>query len=640
YATIKNITSDQFNITLSNFNTTNDWKVEDINLEEDKDEVNSLDPELGTEINVNDIEIDLTDSDNSSQPHNESFVTINDTIESEEITEIDNLSESIGNSTEKPQIFCGENCYIVVLKHPSNLFIHGKVIIKRLGGTAQVFGYNIRDKPCEVYAPFYNFAQCIRTVECNNDYYGLFNKLTTNGLSVTEAEEIVTTLGSYDVIIALEKLQSIKMDFVENNFNVTNLFNRSNENIEGCLKKVSEDLCCSLYSSQPYKHLEESPNWQQAVNFGFNDRSRGIVCGGKGAGKSTFLRYYVNQLLSQGPILVVDLDPGQCEFTVAEPLLGPNFTHLKKPEIMLNVGMISTMDNTRRYISAVNSLITRCSNDERLSNLPWIVNTMGMCNAIGLKFMCFIILRTQPTFLLQIELQALRKNFEFRLIPQKIEELYEEYKNDRLFKELSRPDQLSYSYIISPAETYRVNTNMGTDNFSLAPRDERYLNILAYFGELLHVQRCNNLLEITPYSVRLQDLFVATNIKIQKESITKVLNGKVVALCQQAQCDKTAKVFTLDDKPLLSHGHGLIRGVDWEKDVIYVITPISLNDLALVDTILYCDWIPELRGQEKNLPEGTVVPYRTQSQFQQRQLMFAPRRRFNPIQLLKMSRSS
>lgn len=67
--------------------------------------------------------------------------------------------------------------------------------------------------------------------------------------------------------------------------------------------------------------------------------------GGKGTGKSTFLRYYVNRLVTQpgggGPVLVVDLDPGQSEFTVPgsvtatvvrAPLLGPNFTHLRTPD--------------------------------------------------------------------------------------------------------------------------------------------------------------------------------------------------------------------------------------------------------------------------------------------------------------------
>lgn len=77
--------------------------------------------------------------------------------------------------------------------------------------------------------------------------------------------------------------------------------------------------------------------------------SRGIICGGKGAGKSTYLRYQVNKLISQGPVLVVDLDPGQSEFTVAggisattvsEPLLGPSFTHLKKPDMFVYIDIL------------------------------------------------------------------------------------------------------------------------------------------------------------------------------------------------------------------------------------------------------------------------------------------------------------
>lgn len=70
-------------------------------------------------------------------------------------------------------------------------------------------------------------------------------------------------------------------------------------------------------------------------------KSRGIICGGKSTGKSTFVRFCVNKLLAEGPVLVIDLDPGQAEFTVAgnisatvvdKPLLGNNYTHLKTPD--------------------------------------------------------------------------------------------------------------------------------------------------------------------------------------------------------------------------------------------------------------------------------------------------------------------
>ncbi|XP_068620756.1 polynucleotide 5'-hydroxyl-kinase NOL9 [Battus philenor] len=639
YATVKNISADQSNVSFSTFDTSN-------LLKDVESEIDSLAPELGTEVNLS--SVDLTEADSSVEVQNESDVVNEDLNQSNAVIDLEESIEKVESPVVRHEVFNGINCTIIVLRHPADLFIHGKVVVKKLGGSAQLYGYSLQEMPCEVYAPYYNYAHCLQTVQNNNNYYGLFNKLTTRGVSVVVAEQIVTTLGSYDVVVALEKVRNFAMDFVESNFQTlsNNLFTKSSDNIEPSLKSASEYLGCSLYSSQPYKHLEESANWQQAVQFGLSDGSRGIVCGGKGAGKSTFLRYYVNQLLSKGPVLVIDLDPGQCEFTVAgsisatvvtEPLLGPNYTHLRKPEIMLNLGMISTMDNPRLYVTAVEDLVARCADDERLRCLPWIVNTMGMCNAIGLKFITFIILRIRPTFLLQIELHSLKKNFEFLLTPQKVEELHKLYKNDRIFANLSRHHQLSYSYISSPAESYRVNKGNVSDNFSLAPRDERYLNFLAYFGKLANIHKSMQLLHIKPYSARLQDLYVATNIKLQSELITKVLNGKIVALCQHSS-ERDMAVFTLSDKPLLCYGHGLVRGID--KDVIYLITPISPNELSIVDTILYADWVPDLRGQEKYLPGGTVVPYRLQSEYQQRQYMFAPRRRFNPLQLLKMTRNS
>lgn len=85
---------------------------------------------------------------------------------------------------------------------------------------------------------------------------------------------------------------------------------------------------------------------------------------------------------------------------------------------------------------------------------------------------------------------------------------------------------------------------------------------------------------------------------------------------------------------------GLIRSIDFEKGLLYILTPVLIEDLKLVNTLVYADWMPELRGQEKELPSGTVIPYRTATVFHERQFMFPPRRRFNPIQLLKATRSA
>jgi len=63
-----------------------------------------------------------------------------------------------------------------------------------------------------------------------------------------------------------------------------------------------------------------APNDKLLFDFKFLDgvQPRVLVAGGKGVGKSTLVRFLVNRLLDElkGPVVVLDLDPGQAEFTV------------------------------------------------------------------------------------------------------------------------------------------------------------------------------------------------------------------------------------------------------------------------------------------------------------------------------------
>ncbi|XP_053614726.1 uncharacterized protein LOC128677718 isoform X2 [Plodia interpunctella] len=405
------------------------------------------------------------------------------------------------------KVYYAKDSCIFVMRHPAELYIHGKVKLRGLGGTVEIFGYTLKDEFVKVYAPNYNYAHCLKTVDSENAYYGLFSKLTSAGLSVFEAEEIVTTIGPSDGVVCMTPLKCKQMDFVEGNFENTDLFSKANRNINRNMRQPSEILGCSLYVTQPMKLFAEKSSWNQVVKHGLRPQSRGIVCGGKGVGKSTFLRYSVNRLLSQGPVLVIDLDPGQSEFSVAgsvsvtvvtKPLLGPNFTHLKQPNKLLYLGMINTMDNSKRYVAAVSMLIAHCHGTRAYQSMPWIVNTMGMCNTVGLNFTTHIILHIKPTYLLQIDSKSAKKRFQCHLNPGAVRNLYDDYKKsylfNRQFKEFT-PENQSYEYsffVCDPMESW-------SKDFSLAPRDERYLNYLAYFGELLKAREEKTLLGITPY---------------------------------------------------------------------------------------------------------------------------------------------
>lgn len=159
---------------------------------------------------------------------------------------------------------------------------------------------------------------------------------------------------------------------------------------------------------------------------------------------------------------------------------------------MLNIGLINTMDNAQRYVSAIRSLITQCKCNKGLANMPWIVNTMGMTNVLGLKFITLIIILLKPTYLLQYESKKNNKRFDTLLTSKNIKHLYDRYKRDRLFANTSYPNDLNYSCVVADDTDKSVQSK-----FSLRPKDERYLNFLAYFSQLIN--RENNLLGVVPY---------------------------------------------------------------------------------------------------------------------------------------------
>lgn len=95
-------------------------------------------------------------------------------------------------------------------------------------------------------------------------------------------------------------------------------------------------------------------DWQQ----GAKEQITAAVCGAKGAGKSSFVRYLANRLLSyqstEGvdlPVCIIDCDLGQPELTIPgmvsltvlkSPLLSATHFNLQKPEISVLIGDITS----------------------------------------------------------------------------------------------------------------------------------------------------------------------------------------------------------------------------------------------------------------------------------------------------------
>ena len=138
--------------------------------------------------------------------------------------------------------------------------------------------------------------------------------------------------------------------------------------------------------------MELNEEWEYAVRYAQNQdpnlgpKAKIVGTGGKGVGKSTMLKYITNRLLQDGPVLWIDLDPGQAEFTfpgvisatlLTKPLLGPNFTHLDR-QVLFSVylGSVNVSDVLHRYRKGRQDLVWFLQ-DSKYSDVPWVINTMG-----------------------------------------------------------------------------------------------------------------------------------------------------------------------------------------------------------------------------------------------------------------------
>lgn len=264
YSTVRNLPSENQNIIFST-NNSGVFIEESMNVEiEAMDEVCSLIPEVDDLPTVEEIDKELSNLGTTVETQaDESINNIDNTLQTDLTSDIESsVVGDVVNLEETFRFYYSQNSCILTLKHPSELFIQGKVKIKALGGSVELFGYTLKDAFCNVYAPYYNFAQIIKTVENPNVYYGLFGKLTSAGLSVAEAEDIVTSIGDQDGVVLLQPLNETRMNFVDNNFKVTNLFVRPNKIIEPYFKKASDILNFSFFSARPWKSFWMHPSWK------------------------------------------------------------------------------------------------------------------------------------------------------------------------------------------------------------------------------------------------------------------------------------------------------------------------------------------------------------------------------------------
>lgn len=359
-----------------------------------------------------------------------------------------------------------------------------------------------------------------------------------------------------------------------------------------------------------------------------------LICGGKDIGKSTFARFLTNSLLnSQEQICFLECDVGQTEFTppglislnkVSSPLLGPPFTHLRQPERSVFFGDVTPKDKPEFYIQCIRNVYQTYANSYK-NKVPLIVNTQGWVKGMGVPLLLDVIRLVQPTHIVQFNYatqELANKNLP-RITPDflmetpgwvfAVEEEKMHSKSSRdgilppeseLQNEEGGESTMPFDPVVLQIDTSEPRGDTSVTRF--AASDQRTLALLSYFSQTklntsAHtasegLRSCSqtSLLSCVPYTVPWSQVAIhVMHTELPWSQILYSVNASVVALARVSsdqiyhrEEENNLPSFLMENPITECIGLGIVRNIDPAKRVLYVLTPLSLDALHQVNTLL------------------------------------------------------
>lgn len=362
-----------------------------------------------------------------------------------------------------------------------------------------------------------------------------------------------------------------------------------------------------------------------------------LLCGHQDVGKSTFSRYLVNQLLNSLPCVdYLDCDLGQTEFTppgcisllnITEPVLGPPFMHQRTPQKMVYMGKPTCKDSCENYIEAVKFVFGAYKREA-----PLIINTMGWVTDQGLKLLVDLIRLLAPSHVVQ--LHSNHSPYMPNLTSFDVDTmdgLYTRSKalvRDRGFQLPKFPDSeladeeqegsgpvtfANHKLLIIRSKFQYRKTDRNRDQHNKVLRG---LTVLGYLGLLQPVPKPLCPLQgLTPYQVPFNAVALRVlHADVAPTHILYAVNASWLGLCHivdEVRGDTQGPIL-LAQTPLCDClGFGICRGIDMEKKLYHILTPIHPEKLRTVNCLLLgAISIPHFVFQTQRGPEGTI-PYVT-----------------------------
>lgn len=464
-------------------------------------------------------------------------------------TSIEISNESEEDTSYIYENFIINNALVVILKHSQKIKLYGVSDCKVLYGKIELFGsiFGRKSAKFPIYSPK---GSSLLTIQNKSNYCEDVHQVNKISIELKNIDDEVVTRKDSCVLLFTKKIEH-RLAFIEKYIS------------HKITPEMGKNPSIIIEPAGKHNVIEINNRWNKILE-NVNNNTKLFLCGGKGVGKSTFLRYAVNFLLPRyKEIRVIDLDPGQSELTlpgsldiciVRNPLMGPSYTHLMQAEksILCN---INVSYDPQKYLNNVQELVKNLPEVE----IPTIINFIGYTSDVGYNILACALLIVRPNTLLELKSPDRNKNYSLPI-----------RKSDIREQSLLLRKDLPFDFDIDLLEIELSKRE--TEGWALQGREMREMCIMSYFGSMM-TEYIDN---ISDYRLPIYELSMNC-IKITDINNNTVhvdaANANIVALC-----------FLSNEKDILFEviGWGIVRAIDKNKDLIYLLTPE--NDQKLEKT--------------------------------------------------------
>ncbi|OQR67655.1 polynucleotide 5'-hydroxyl-kinase NOL9-like [Tropilaelaps mercedesae] len=321
------------------------------------------------------------------------------------------------------------------------------------------------------------------------------------------------------------------------------------------------------------------------------------IIGSRGSGKSTTLRILCNRLIATElatdgdrrthgengvhtpvPIFVLDVDPGQTEFTPAacvslvevnHLLMGPPGAHQTKPRKSFLLGDSTAGARPEAYVAAVNSLMAYVHKELTFNHIL-VVNTMGWLNGIGDLLLGTVLDLVKPCKVLATS-------------------------DDVVFPTMAWPAK--EVHIDAPMVRLKPLEGVFTKDLYTKPvkaAEHRRATIVNYFGGLGILN--SKTVSLLWNSVALHEV----SGLCPPQELLRLINANVVALCRapedviwKSKSDPTLpmllkELIGVGYESLECFGFAFVRAVDMLRKTIHLVTPETEETVRSANALVHC----------------------------------------------------